>query len=178
MEKETLVINLFGGPGSGKSTGAAYIFAQLKMLKVDVEYVSEFAKDKVWEGNSEVFKCQEYIFGKQSFKMSRCKGKVDVIITDCPILLSAFYNKNLSENFNKTVLEVFNSYNNLNFFINRTKAYNPNGRFQTEEESDIISQDLKNLLKKYKIPWRNENGHINGYDDILRMIFLVLEDNK
>lgn len=26
-----LVVNLFGAPGSGKSTGAAYIFSQLKI---------------------------------------------------------------------------------------------------------------------------------------------------
>ena len=60
-----LLINLFGGPGAGKSTGAAYIFSQLKMAGVNAELVTEFAKDKVWEGNKEVFKNQAYIFGKQ-----------------------------------------------------------------------------------------------------------------
>lgn len=34
-EKQTKIINLFGGPGSGKSTGAAYIFAKLKLAGVD-----------------------------------------------------------------------------------------------------------------------------------------------
>ena len=33
----TLVVNLFGGPGSGKSTGAAYVFARLKMLGYNAE---------------------------------------------------------------------------------------------------------------------------------------------
>jgi adenylate kinase family enzyme len=37
-----LVVNLWGGPGSGKSTGACYIFAQLKLLGVNCEYVSEY----------------------------------------------------------------------------------------------------------------------------------------
>ena len=45
--KDTLIMNLYGGPGSGKSTGAAYIFSMLKMVGVDAEYVTEFAKDKV-----------------------------------------------------------------------------------------------------------------------------------
>ena len=44
----TLVVNLYGAPGSGKSTGAAYIFAKLKMLGVNCELITEFAKDKVW----------------------------------------------------------------------------------------------------------------------------------
>ena len=81
---KTLVVNLFGTPGVGKSTGAAYIFSELKMRGINAELVTEFAKDKVWENNDEVFKNQAYIFGKQSYKMSRCRDKVDVIITDSP----------------------------------------------------------------------------------------------
>ena len=46
--KDTLIVNLYGGPGCGKSTGAAYLFSKLKMAGVDAEYVPEFAKDKVW----------------------------------------------------------------------------------------------------------------------------------
>ena len=42
--KSTLLVNLYAGPGAGKSTGAAYIFAKLKMAGVDCEYVSEYAK--------------------------------------------------------------------------------------------------------------------------------------
>lgn len=42
-----LVVNMFGAPGAGKSTGAAYIFSKLKMAGVNAELVTEFAKDKV-----------------------------------------------------------------------------------------------------------------------------------
>ena len=56
--KKSIVVNLFAGPGAGKSTGATYIFSKLKMLGIDAEYVSEFAKDKVWEENERVL---EYI---------------------------------------------------------------------------------------------------------------------
>ena len=50
-----LVVNLFGAPGAGKSTGAAYIFSKLKMSGINVELVTEFAKDKVWEESKAVF---------------------------------------------------------------------------------------------------------------------------
>lgn len=60
----TKVINLFGGPGCGKSTGAAYIFSLLKMKGMNVELVTEFAKDKTWEHNSKALTCQPYVFGK------------------------------------------------------------------------------------------------------------------
>lgn len=49
-----LIINLFGAPGAGKSTGAAYVFSQLKAAGVNAELVTEFAKDKVWEGTKAV----------------------------------------------------------------------------------------------------------------------------
>lgn len=104
-----LVVNLFGAPGAGKSTGAAYVFSQLKAAGINAELVTEFAKDKVWEETKAVFDNQAYIFGKQYFRISRLEGKVDVVITDSPILLSAFYNKNdhvLGQEFNDLVFKV------------------------------------------------------------------------
>ena len=81
-----ILVNLFGAPGAGKSTGAAYIFSQLKMAGINAELVTEFAKDKVWEESKEPFNNQAYIFGQQYFRISRCADKVDVIVTDSPPL--------------------------------------------------------------------------------------------
>ena len=44
-----IVVNLFCAPCAGKSIGAAYIFAMLKMYGYNVELIQEFAKDKVYE---------------------------------------------------------------------------------------------------------------------------------
>lgn len=172
-----VVINLFGVPSAGKSTGAAYVFAQLKMHGINAELVTEFAKDKVWENNEEVFKNQAYVFGKQSFKMSRCKNKVDVIITDSPLPLSIFYNKDkvLTENFNLTVMDVFNSYNNMNYLLLRTKPYNPVGRLQTEAESDALKQPMIDLLQSRNIIYTEKNGDIEGYDQIVEDVLQRLK---
>lgn len=40
----TIVVNLFGEPGAGKSTAAMDITARLKRKGINAEYVSEFAK--------------------------------------------------------------------------------------------------------------------------------------
>ena len=90
--KNTLIVNLFAGPGAGKSTGAAYIFAKLKMAGIDCEYVSEYAKDRVWQDDQFPLQhCQLYVIGKQCLKIERLLGKVDVIITDSPIALGSMY---------------------------------------------------------------------------------------
>lgn len=57
---KTLIVNLFGVPGAGKSTGAAYIFSCIKMAGVNAELITEYAKDKVWERNDEAFRNQAY----------------------------------------------------------------------------------------------------------------------
>lgn len=171
-----IVVNLFGSPGSGKSTGAAYIFSHLKMLGINAELVTEFAKDKVWENNTEVLNNQMYVFGEQHLRISRCADKVDVIVTDSPLLLSAIYNKSdlLGEEFNDLVAKIAKSYTSVNYFITRSKPYNPIGRLQTESESDIISQDIKELLNKYNIPYSEYPGDVVGYDKICADVYSLL----
>ena len=119
------VVNFFGVPGAGKSTGAAYVFSKLKMRGINAELVTVFAKDMVWENNKKVLRNQEYIFGSQSYRLDRLRDKVDVIVTDCPLFLTAFYNKSsvLGQEFNKVVLNIFNTYNNLNFFIYQLRNF-------------------------------------------------------
>lgn len=172
-----ILVNLFGAPGAGKSTGAAYIFSQLKLLGVNAELVTEFAKDKVWEENKAVFNNQAYIFGKQYFRISRCADKVDVIITDSPLLLSVIYNTDpvLGEEFNAVVRNVMNSYNCKNYYLARVKEYNPVGRFQTEEESDKIADEVLELLKRENIPYTLSCGSLDGYELIIDDIMEALE---
>ena len=71
---------------------ALYIISKYKGYGFGRKLV-EYAKDKVWEESTEVFKNQAYIFGKQYFRISRLNDKVDVVVTDSPILLSSFYSK-------------------------------------------------------------------------------------
>lgn len=173
MNKVPLVINLFGAPGAGKSTGAAYIFSELKQRGVNAELVTEFAKDKTWEGNLLALSCQEYVFGKQSYRLARCRDDVDVIVTDSPLPLAIIYNKNpaLGRPFNQVVLNVFDTYDNVNFFIKRGKAYNPKGRNQTEAESDALAEDILHMLDYHRIDYGIVEGDIDGYEYILDRAF-------
>ena len=165
--KDTLVVNLYGGPGTGKSSGAAYIFAKLKMAGVDAEYVTEFAKDKVWEGSQAAFKCQFYITGKQAFRVSRCFGKVDVIVTDSPVRLGKIYADLIGRTqLGLACVEEADQYrgNTIEIFLERVKPYNPNGRNQTEEESKEIDKTIRNMLDEQGVPYVVMRGEQSGYD--------------
>lgn len=178
--KTPIVINLFGAPGSGKSTGAAFIFSQLKMRGINCELITEYAKDKTWEKNMEALSCQEYIFGKQSFRMKRCRDKVDVIITDSPLPLGIFYNTNpvLGEHYENLVLDVFNTYENMNYALVRDKPYNPIGRNQTEAESDEIGDRIQFFLEDHDIPYTLGLGSEIFYNFIITEVLLALKARK
>ena len=47
--KVKAVINLYGGPGCGKSTVSSGLFYKMKSEGYCVEYVSEYAKDLTYE---------------------------------------------------------------------------------------------------------------------------------
>ncbi|WP_149029075.1 hypothetical protein [Campylobacter fetus] len=89
---ETTVIKIFGGPGAGKSTLAAKIFAELKMnYDGSVEYVQEYAKSLVWQGKEHLLSNQPLVTNGQKNMLMPLVGKVDVIVTDSPLELGLFY---------------------------------------------------------------------------------------
>ena len=171
-----LVVNLFGAPGAGKSTGAAYIFSQLKIKGVNIELVTEFAKDMTWEKNKKALTNQIYMLGNQLQRIYRCQDEVDVIVTDSPLLLNILYNNNpiLDKNFENLVVNIFNSYNNLNYYIQRVKEYNPIGRNQTKEESEIIANKLINLLNSKNISFKYIEGQLEKYQEVVEDVLEVL----
>mgnify|MGYP003291056585 CR=1 FL=1 len=151
MNYQTIVINLVGGPGCGKSTTAAGVFYELKKLGYVCEIVSEFAKDKVWEDSIHTLDNQVYIFGKQYHRLWRLNNKVQFIITDTALPLSIHYSKLQSENFNKLVIELYNQFTNATFFIERGDGYETEGRVQTLEESKEIDNSIINILQTNNI---------------------------
>jgi hypothetical protein len=143
----TLVINFFAGPGAGKSTTAAGVFHALKKLGKSVELVTEYAKDRVWEEHHSVFTDQLYLTAKQNRRLARLKDKVDYIVTDSPLLLGQYYSNEEDRIPVRFITDwVFNKYDNLNFFIKRTKPYDTKGRNESYEEALKADEGIKKIV--------------------------------
>lgn len=166
----TKIINLYGSPGSGKSTVASGLFYHMKMAGLNVEIANEYCKSKIFEENSYVFKDQLYCFAKQHKKLREMDGKVDFIITDCPLLMSLIYNSSEPELFNDLVIEYYNKYDNMNFLLKRNHTYHTEGRLQTEQESDHVGEELEGYLKKYNIQYKTLPSNESMYN-ILHILY-------
>jgi adenylate kinase family enzyme len=174
------IINLFGGPGSGKTTMAAALFHELKILHYSTEIVSEFAKDMILEHNPQSLDNQFYITGNQAYRQWCASLVYDYVIIDSPILLGAIYNKNknISNEFNAFLLKYHNEFNNINIYIKREENwnYNTKGRLHNIEESLNKDKEIYDFLVNNNIEFYEVNKLENNIaQKILKNLLKIKE---
>jgi len=168
------VINLFGAPGAGKSTTAMDLTADLKHLGLNVEYVNEFAKKLTWHNRFDEMDDQAFITGVQHHELYMLRNKVDYVVTDSPLPLGLVYGRNTEPStYQPYLMDLFNRFDNANFFIHRVKEYNPKGRSQSENESNFIAGSLKELLESVKITYQEVDGNERAAENILKYMGLA-----
>lgn len=158
--KSPLIVAMYGGPGTGKSTTAALVFGALKQQGYNVEFVSEIAKGFTWEERWHTLTFQPYVIAKQLRDYDRLKGKVDVIVTDTSSLLGLVYGKvnpdhpEVTQAFNNWVTADWAARRTLNVLLERSASipYEPSGRYQTEQEAQGLDQRIRGLLMGLSVP--------------------------
>jgi len=153
----TLYVNFYAGPCSGKSILANELYPILEKKGIPTQVVSEYAKDEVWKQNSLTLKCQPYILGCQLLRQFVLKDKIQVALVDSPLPLGLAYKGfACDENWERGVIHQFNSFRNLNFLIERNhdlikhKSY---GRIHDLDSSLALDRTIKDILDKYEIPF-------------------------
>lgn len=167
------VINLFGGPGIGKSTIAADVFAALKRQQKSAELVFEYAKTRVYEEHNSIFADQAYVFAKMLRQLHRLEGKVEYAVCDSPLLLSVIYAREHNyryKTFEGFVFETVEHFNNLNILLQRTVNFDPNGRVHTLEQSVDIDKQCEELLLEASQPYMCLPVDPNITDSIIRSV--------
>lgn len=164
---KTIVVNAFGGPGSGKTTAAWEICSELKKAGILAEYVSEYAKELVYEMNGEGYvaerakkllngtmESQSVLFAEQKWRVDRLMGQVAVVVTDSPIMLSAIYANDKTQEFEDNIIRQFCDYTSFNFVMQRDNniVYEETGRLQDEDAAAAKDIEIIDMLDKYGIP--------------------------
>ena len=177
-----IVINLFAGPGCGKTTVAAEVFAEMKKARINCEYVPEKAKELTWADRHDDLACQPAVFGSQLNRLWRLRNKVDIVVTDSPILLSMVYAEGWPASFHQSIVDIHNTtpWENWNYLLLRDRSgYQTEGRTQTIDESISIDGKLSSLLTGHNIDFkhlRHNSIHGTATEIIMRDVQAFLTD--
>jgi len=166
---KTICVNLFAGAGARKSTIACILHGILKMHGITSEYTGEYAKDLAWEGRLGLKLNQIHIFGEQHNRQFKLDGQVDCIISDSPLLLSSVYRTSDSL-MDALIMQEFNKYENINFYVNRGEAYTKKGRKETKKQATKMDGKIINLLNYKQIPYTRIEGTVEGINHVLETI--------
>lgn len=154
----SVILNFYGGPGIGKSTSCAYTFAELKRRSVNAELVREYIKDWVWEGRPIGVYDQIFFLGKQIRKESLVLDKADVIVTDCPVWLCAYYSEKISPPKIRRGIDACaqgyydqakeDGHRHIGVWLKRATSYEQSGRWHTESQALEVDSELRPFLEK------------------------------
>ena len=176
------IINLYGGPGIGKSTQASGLYFEMKKLSMSVEMPYEYPKVLAWDKNYNAVKDQLYVIGNQHRNIARLYGQVDYIIVDSPILLSLVYKDRYNDEpeypsslygdkFNEFILDLNSKYDSLNVVFERdSDMFNQDGRFQNLNESVKIDSDIVKILDSNNINYNLVKVNDNSIKTILSLL--------
>lgn len=112
----------------------------------------------------------------KSGEVRRCADIVDYLIIDSPVFMNILYNEGRqihSDVFNKLVFELFNGFDNLNFFMVRPETkHQETGRIDNAEQSVKFDSLLLKLLKEYNVPVKFIKANWKSAKQILKHLKL------
>ncbi len=191
IDQPLRVVEIWGGPGAGKSTTRAALFARLKLMiaadalggKLSVEEVTEEAKAVTWqlghwtEGPvpSEVKRRalsqrQAVLFGAQFDRLARLRGQADLVISDSPLALSKVYADRAlypADAWGKVIDAHYAHLEVLHVWCRRVKPYETRGRNETEAQARHIDDLLRPVWSETRGTHCEVDGDEGAPDKIL-----------
>ena len=164
-----IVINFIGQPGAGKTTAAAGLFYALKRRHLNVEIVTEFTKDVIFENNHFILSDELLIFSEKYKRIKRLDGQVDFVITDSPLINSVVYAENYSQTGKDFFLELSGSFDNIYCFIQKgSHCYQTIGRLQSEQAASVYEQRFMDIIKEHGLEYFTINSDDADPDGIIK----------
>lgn len=171
-----IIINLFGGPGSGKTTLAYYLAYRFKQAGFRAELVGEAAREIIYDRNNpnesgtaaQLIDNQFLISGLQSERIMRLQRHgIEIAIADSPLRMGLLYVKDSGmRDALRTAIRHFES--EFPYFVNvlvqRTPGhYDKESRAQSEDEAMELDRQTHALRQMQA----NDYAAVWGQEEIL-----------
>jgi hypothetical protein len=169
-----ILINLCGGPGSGKTTASFYLAYRIKMAGYRFELVGEAAREHHIYDSVPGFCApplldnQVLLAGQQYERILRLKRhKFQVAVSDSPLVQGLLYCKDhhYASNLLRVIRDVENDFETYNIFIHpRPGSYDPESRVQrTEKEARALDREVCALVGPFwlEVKWGQEKKMAN-----------------
>ena len=167
-------ICLYAGPGGGKSTMAARLFAQLKVDGRDVEHVNEYIKPWAYAGRFPKGLDQWLIFAKQLHREECLLRHVPLVITDSPVLMNVFYARKYNVPGWQHLVELARLYEEiypgLHVYLHRNHPYQNEGRYQDEAQANEIGTEIQAFMREFLPATVRVYYDNRPYDELLQFI--------
>ncbi|MBD3406151.1 MAG: AAA family ATPase [Candidatus Lokiarchaeota archaeon] len=167
-------INIFGGPGCGKSTVAANIFSKMKAEGHEIELVDEYVKSWAYEKREICSFDQAYLFTQQLRKEYLVlRNSNGYIVTDSPLVLSICYAMKYGfkrwDCLQKIANDFEEEYPSLNIILDRQGCdYKSNGRYEDLGQAIIMDSVIDNYVSGIGID--AHKARFDDHDGILRWV--------
>lgn len=186
MTRKTLIIDIYGGPGSGKSSTAKMLSGLISSLGYTSETPEEYPKYLIHKGDLKSLDNQIGIFREHKSRIDDLLGKYDFIISDSPTLMQNIYIKEKYgkeyKHLRKLVKNEHQKHNDkrISFFLNRKHNFKEIGRVQNEEQSLEKSKQIKKYLDKNNVEYVEYDTHFLLGLEVLQYLkdkkFIEIED--
>lgn len=181
---KTQIINLFGGPGTGKSSIAAGLVHALKKQHISCDAPYEFPKILAWDNNKEAIKDQLYVLANQHRGIVKSYGKVKYILVDSPIMLSIVYKDYYSAGaaeypsflygalFDEFIVSLHNFYDSINIVLQRSEEtdHNEQERYHNLTESIELDKTIRATLTKWGISYTEISMDKDPVQEIIKLL--------
>ncbi len=148
-------INLWGGPGVGKTATAYWLFSELKIKGYDVQFSEEACKRWACQGRPIISMDQLLLTALQvNTEDEYLRSGTHLVITDCPVMISYVYAHRDKLDYSDIILDIGRNfekrYPSVNIFIERSKdiKYQSEGRYETEDEAKHADKLMYDFVNK------------------------------
>lgn len=163
-----VVINIFGGPGTGKSTCATWLAAELKSSNYSIELVTEYIKKWAWMKLAPQSWDGLYVFAKQLQSVDVITRNNVSVVSDSPLLMQLAYLEGTPyyKELTKIVRTFESQFPILNFYLLRKVPYVEAGRYQNLGEAIVMDQKILSLLEENNVRYKTVDPRF-GRDEML-----------